>query len=266
MNVVFIGCGNMGTALLRASLSISDIDDIYVIEKRKEQRDRLKEMDSRLVLSDKIEVLPENSLVIFAVKPQDMEAAVREAFPYINNAKDIAILSIAAGITVDYYKKQLSNDIPIFRVMPNTPGLVSAGVSGVFCSEKDKEFWPVAHKIISGLGEVVEVKEEKLIDVITAVSGSGPAYFFLLTEMLAEYAVQNGLTKGQADLLARRTCYGAGILLERFGLSPKELREMVTSKKGTTEAAIKTMLKSGIRDILFSGFSAAEKRAKELSL
>ncbi len=256
----------MGTALLKAALSISEIDNIYIIEKRKEQRERLKEIDRRLIVSEKIDSLPDSFLVIFAVKPQDMESAVKETLPYIDKAKDVAILSIAAGVTVDYYQRQTNKDIPIFRVMPNTPGLLSAGVSGVFCNKRDEKFWPITHKIISGLGEVVEIEDEELIDVITAVSGSGPAYFFLLTQVLAEYAISRGLTKEQAELLARRTCYGAGVLLDRFDASPEELRMMVTSKKGTTEAAINFMLEAGIRDILLSGFERAEKRAKELSL
>lgn len=261
VDVMMIGCGNMGSALLKPIVEAKDVDRILVVEKKKEKRDRVKNM-----FPDDIEVVdsvPEfgSGLIIIAVKPQD----VAEIVPVVKEriGKQVTILSIVAGVTCSYYRDALgiSN---IIRAMPNTPGLLGVGITGVVYDDGVR-YSEIAMKILEGLGDVVRVKKEEDIDTITAISGSGPAYFFFLSQMLKEFGCEMGLNEEVARRLVRRTAYGAGVLLEQMHASCEELREMVTSPGGTTEAAIKYMTEHKINDILKGAFLQAKKRAKELS-
>ncbi len=261
VDVMMIGCGNMGSALLKPIVKCKDIDRILVVEKKEERRRRVKDM-----FPDDVEVfdsIPKFSrgLVVVAIKPQDLP----EIMPIMNRriGKEVTILSIAAGITRSYYQNALGIN-NVIRAMPNTPGLLGVGITGVVYDDEVR-YSGVAIKILEGLGDVVRVEKEEDIDTITAISGSGPAYFFFLSQMLKEFGCEMGLKEEIARLLARRTAYGAGVLLEQMEASCEELREMVTSPGGTTEAAINYMTEHKINDILKGAFLRAKKRAKELS-
>ncbi len=261
VDVMMIGCGNMGLALLKAAVVSREVDRILVVEKREERRQKIKDLFPKDV--EVYDTIPEfgSGLVVIAVKPQDLPSVI----PTLKerSGREITILSIAAGITRRYYQEALGVK-DVIRAMPNTPGLLGVGITGVVYEDGVK-YSDVAMEILRGLGEVVRVDSEEDIDTITAISGSGPAYFFLLTQLLKEFGVEMGLSEDTAKLLARRTAYGAGVLLERMEGSCEELRRMVTSPGGTTEAAIKYMTEKGISDILKGAFLRAKERAKELS-
>ncbi len=262
MKVVFLGCGNMGTALLKSALQIQEVGEIIVVEKRDQQRQKLSTAFGEIKLQEQIPSIKDPCLIIIAVKPQDIEDLVVDLKEKLL-CRNVGILSIAAGITRDFYYNRLG-ELTVIRAMPNTPGLLGAGITAVIY-EKQDFFAELSCKILEGLGDVVQLNNEELMDVVTAVSGSGPAYFFYLVEVLSEFAIESGLQEDVAEKLARKTCYGAGLLLERMDLSAKRLREMVTSKGGTTESAINYMTQNGISDILKEAFAQAVKRAKELA-
>ncbi len=262
VDVMMIGCGNMGSALLKPIVRCKDINRILVIEKREDKKNQIKNMfPDDVEIFDSIQEF-KSGLLIIAVKPQD----VPKIMPVMKQriGRQVTILSIAAGITRSYYRTALGID-SIIRAMPNTPGLLGVGITGVVYDDEVR-YGDIAIKILEGLGDVVKVEREEDIDTITAISGSGPAYFFFLSQMLKEFGCEMGLNEEVARRLARRTAYGAGVLLEQMEASCEELRKMVTSPGGTTEAAIKYMTEHKIDDILKSAFLQAKKRAKELSM
>ncbi len=262
IDVMLIGCGNMGSALLKAIVSCKEVNRIVIVEKREERRKRIKEIFPKDVEVYKEMPNFDGGLIIVAVKPQDLPSLLPVMKEKLARGK-ISILSIAAGITRNYYQKNLGIT-NVIRAMPNTPGLLGAGITGVIYDD-DVDYSDLAIKILEGLGLVVRVDKEEDIDTVTAVSGSGPAYFFFLTQMLEEFGREMGLDPEIARLLARRTAYGAGVLLEQMEDTCEDLRKMVTSPGGTTEAAINYMTNHRLDDILKSAFFEAKKRAQELA-
>ena len=178
--------------------------------------------------------------------------------------EETLVVSIAAGISIAYLRSCLGDKIRVARVMPNTPALAQAGAAGIALSENctpaDKE---AVLTIFQAVGEAVLVAEED-IDAVTALSGSGPAYFFHMVECLIEAAKAEGLNESVATLLARQTLYGAGKLLHESPDSPGTLRQKVTSKGGTTEAALNAFAAEGFSKVIQAGVTAAAARSKEL--
>jgi pyrroline-5-carboxylate reductase len=201
-------------------------------------------------------------VLILAVKPQMMDQAVQALGP-IDPAKTLFV-SIAAGISIGHLQSLLGDKTRVVRVMPNTPALVRAGAAGIApspnCTDEDIER---VRAIFESVG-IVEQVTEQAMDIVTALSGSGPAYFFYLVECMTEAAVHAGLSPDQARRLAVQTLFGAGRLLAESGESAATLRERVTSKGGTTEAALKTLAALGFAEIVQAGVAAAATRSKEL--
>ena len=201
-------------------------------------------------------------VLVLAVKPQTMDEALAQIKPGLTSRT--LIVSIAAGISITFIAKRLSDRTRIVRVMPNTPAMVNAGAAGIAlgasCTHEDEQ---TARAIFASIG-VVEVVDEKLIDAVTALSGSGPAYFFYVVECLVKAAQQHGLTAEQATTLVSQTLLGSGLLLKQSGESAATLRERVTSKGGTTEAALRTFREKGLEEAIAAGVQAAVARAKEL--
>ncbi|MFO7688499.1 MAG: pyrroline-5-carboxylate reductase [Desulfobacterales bacterium] len=275
--VGFIGAGNMGEAFIgaliqsgrlpAAKISVADVDA--------RRLDCLKQRYGVMVLGDNAALFQNCRMVVLAVKPQQMPAVLKDLSGrggYRLTERKL-VLSIAAGFTIHKIEAilyprleaQSVRNLPIIRVMPNTPALVLSAVSGMsvnrFVTEEDA--W-AARTLLQAVGDVLEFEEEAL-DAVTALSGSGPAYVFYLVEAMTAAGIQMGLEPGAAASLAAATLRGAAKLLEASGEPPEELRRKVTSPGGTTAAAIDVFQKRGFKPIVVEAIAAARRRAQELS-
>jgi pyrroline-5-carboxylate reductase len=208
------------------------------------------------------EVAATASILILAVKPQDMEAALKAIAPSVDQTK--TVISIAAGTSIASLADRLPSKARIVRVMPNAPALVLAGAAGIARGEhataQDLE---VAVAIFSAVGRAVVV-EEKHLDAVTGLSGSGPAYVFLFIEALADAGVKMGLARDVAKLLAAQTVLGAAKMLLESGRHPAELKDLVASPGGTTIAGLHALERGGLRGIVMEAVEAATIRSREL--
>lgn len=199
--------------------------------------------------------------LVLAVKPQVMQEALQGLRP----ARTTTVVSIAAGLRVEALRSWLGPDAPIVRCMPNTPALLRCGVTGLYAPagtpERSRQ---LADRILGAVGQTCWLADEGLLDAVTALSGSGPAYYFLLTEALRDAGRELGLDAATAKLLAERTLVGAGRMAESGGRDVAELRANVTSKGGTTEAAVNLLEQRGLRGLLADALRAAAARARQL--
>jgi|SRR3989344_4279698 len=258
----FIGSGKMATALVKAILKagIASSSDIISSDKNEAQLKNIaKETNIKTTKNNK-EAVKNDDIVFLAVKPQDMEPVLEEIKAEIKNQ---LIVSIAAGIRLEFLQSRLRN-ARIIRVMPNTPCLVgemAAGYAlGKSCNDKDRQS---IKKILNAAGKAIEMKEN-LLDAVTGLSGSGPAFVAYLIEALAEGGVKAGLSKETAAELAVQTFKGTAKLLQETKISPKELIDMVSSPKGTTVAGREVLEKSDVREVLIKTIEAAAKRSREM--
>lgn len=263
----FIGGGNMAQALLEGVLKtgLYEADHIWVSDIRFERLDELKAQYSVSVTTDNVELTQHADILVLSVKPQVMSDVLGAIAGTLKEG--VLVISIAAGITTAAIAEKLG-DVQIVRVMPNTPALVGAGASGLYNASALKEGFNTALDICSSVGSALEVESEDLIDAVTAVSGSGPAYYFLLMEEMIKAGVQQGLTEESAKALVLQTAKGAALLAEsaqQRGEDPAILRQKVTSPGGTTEAALKVMNDNGFGKIVMEALAAARKRGQELS-
>ncbi|KAI1431229.1 pyrroline-5-carboxylate reductase [Xylaria sp. CBS 124048] len=269
--LAFIGGGNMATAII-GGLSAKGIDkqNICVAEPWDVNRNKLTEIGVRTSTSN-AEAAHDADLLVISVKPQVTKVVCQElAAAWAQRASTPLIISIAAGITLDSLKAWLKlpdGRVPhIVRVMPNTPALVGEGASGLYADESvtstEKE---LTAALVSSISKVSEwVDREAHIDVVTGLSGSGPAYFFAMVEHLIDSAVNLGLSKEQATRLAKQTCLGAGKMLVESTEEPAQLRKNVTSPNGTTAAALESFEASGLKDAVDKAVKAATSRGEEL--
>ncbi len=261
-HIAFIGGGNMASAiisgLLRQGVSVHNID---VVEPFAEARDRLKELFGIEAQSQAGPFLAHASVVVWAVKPQSFkEAALQVRF----HTKDALHVSVAAGIRSDSISHWLGNE-RVIRTMPNTPALIGKGITGLYAraavTEADRQ---KAERIIATTGEFLWLDAESQLDAVTALSGSGPAYMFYFMEAMTAAGADMGLSREQAYKLAVATFIGAGELARSSNEPPEILRQRVTSKGGTTYAAITAMDASGVKPLFAQALHAAQQRAKEL--
>lgn len=259
MRVGFIGGGNMAEALIKGMVQ-SGLKDIMVSEPRNERRDYLGKTYNVKTSSGNSDVVRESSIIILAVKPQNMDDVTAEISGVVSEQQ--MVVSIAAGITLSYLASRLKTP-KIIRVMPNTPALVQEGMSVISMCEciHDSEM-AVVRDIFMSVGKVL-VLPEKYMDAVTALSGSGPAFMALFTEAMTEAGMQAGLTQRNASELAIQTFIGTSKLLET-GMPPDKLREMVTSPGGTTAAGLKVFEERGLREMVAAVINAAISRSKEL--
>ena len=255
-----IGCGNMGEAIVRGLLKkgLYSSSDIIATDVRSE---RLREIGQIETTNNNQEAADKADILILAIKPQSMEEVLKELKPKIQERH--LIISIAAGVRLERIETILPK-ARVIRVMPNTPGLIGCGISSLSCgSQTIKQDEETATRIFSALGDVVKV-EEKLMDAVCALSGSGPAYIFLIIESLIAAGVKMGLSYNLAKRLVLATVVGSARLVAETGKHPAELRDQVTSPGGTTASALNIMETEGLRGIIQKAVLAAEKRAKEL--
>ncbi|MBF0122098.1 MAG: pyrroline-5-carboxylate reductase [Candidatus Omnitrophica bacterium] len=258
MKIGFIGCGNMGEAILA---SLHKKHQCYICEPRLDRQMYLKKKYVAVfgMLSDVAKVA---DAVILAVKPQDLPDVFAEIRKLPLNKK--VIISIAAGITTKAIEKALSG-VRVIRVMPNLPAMVGKGVSGLCRGSKaTPRDLALAKSFFDGLGSSIVV-QEKMIDAVTAVSGSGPAYVFLFVESMMKAARKLGFDEKDAKVLVYGTLLGSAHMLAKSADSAEALRLKVTSKGGTTQAAIDVFMQRDIIGIYEKALGAAKKRAVELS-
>lgn len=264
MKISFIGGGNMAAALIGGLLGRGHrAQDIAVVEIAEDARARLRERFGVHCTALAGEALPGSAAVVLAVKPQQLRDAARLAGPLAGPA---VVVSIAAGIRLDDIARWLGRDAPLVRAMPNMPALLGMGVTGLYARpEVSAEQRRLAEDILAAAGKVVWLEREGLIDAVTALSGSGPAYVFYFIEALVDGGVAAGLDPGVARLLSIETVRGAAELAARSAESPAQLRERVTSKGGTTERALASFERDGVKKAVERGLAAAGARAAELS-
>lgn len=263
--VAFIGCGNMGSALISGTLGSGLIskDKVLVTDIRPKQLEYIKEKEGVSTTENNREAVEKSDIIVLAVKPQVMEKVLSEIRDVVT--EDKLIISIAAGITTGFIEKVLGRQVPVVRVMPNTPALVKTGASGLspgkYAGEEEEA---IAEQMMLRVGIVVKVQEE-MLDAVTALSGSGPAYIFYIIESLIEAGVEMGLQEDDARKLVEQTVLGAVKMVMETGESPQVLRAKVTSPGGTTEAALKYLEEKGFQKILIAAVKEAAVRSKELS-
>ena len=261
MKIAFLGGGNMAGALIGGLLAKGyDRRDISVIELSAAARERLAAQHGVRPSAAPDATTAEADTVLLAVKPQDMRSALA-GLP----TRDKLVISIAAGVRIEALSRWLGGHRKIVRCMPNTPALIGAGITGLYAApDVTAEERNKAEAILGAVGEVVWVAEERLLDPVTAVSASGPAYVFWFIEQLAASAVRFGLPEKEAKALALHTVLGAAKLAAGSDHPPGELRRQVTSKGGTTEAALKVFEEEKLAERLMKALEAASRRGAEL--
>lgn len=260
MKLALMGCGNMGEAILSA---LEKKHTWYVVEPQAKKRQSLKRK-YRCHFVEIAEAVQKAEVIILAVKPQDIKSVLDLISQ--ENLKDKLFISIAAGITTSFIEKALKSSARVIRVMPNLPIVIQKGVTGMCAGKKAKKAdFKKAQDLFSVMGPVVLVVE-KMMNAVTAVSGSGPAYVFLFAEAMMKSAKSLGLSDKQAQILIYQTLLGSAHLLMQSKDSAEVLRQKVTSKGGTTQAAIETFLKDDFMNIFKKALKSAQKRAQELAV
>lgn len=260
--VAVIGVGAMGEALASGLLGAGwDPGEITLCVRRLERADELAHKTGCEVVLDPIEAIRGREVVAVAVKPRDVVDLLKTVAGMVT--EDQTVISLAAGVTTQTYESQLGA-VPVVRAMPNTPALVREGVTGIAPgSHARTKHLDVAREVLGAVG-AVRIMEESLLDAVTAVSGTGPAYVFLLAEALTEAAMREGLPRDVAENFVHQTIRGAGHLLTDTGKSPARLRYEVTSPGGTTAAAMHVLEEKGFRAVVEDAVRAAAVRAREL--
>ncbi|HUK57618.1 MAG TPA: pyrroline-5-carboxylate reductase [Stellaceae bacterium] len=261
--ILLVGCGKMGGALLTGWRERGIAKSYLVVEPMMPASMRATEVT---VYADP-KALPADlapAAIVFAVKPQALDDVAPH---YRRYARTAPFLSICAGKTIAYFARQLGPDAAIVRAMPNTPAAIGRGIA-VLCANPAADYAARAlcGELLAAVGEIAWVEDEGLIDAVTAVSGSGPAYVFLLIECMAVAGVEAGLPADLAMQLARATVAGSGELARRAPESAAQLREAVTSPGGTTRAALDVLMaKDGLEPLMKKAVAAATRRSRELA-
>ncbi len=268
--ISFIGSGNMAEALIKGLMSSSTIEstNIFASDMNKERLKYIHNEYKVQLASDNIEATQKADILILAVKPQVMHEVTDQISASVDSSK--LVISIAAGVGLETIQKSLdkkgSKKLHLIRAMPNTPALVQTGVTalskGINSTEEDLNR---AIEIFSAVGKVVEV-DESLMDAVTGLSGSGPAYIFLIIDALASAGVKEGLPRDIAMTLSLQTVLGAAKLASESGEQPEELIDRVSSPGGTTVAGMRSLEEGKLKAVLINAVEAATRRSKELGL
>lgn len=263
MNITFLGGGNMANALIGGLLNNGfPVSEIAVIEIGTENRTRLEKTYGVHCYAKAEATALQCDAVVLAVKPQQMREACVALQPFVEQQ---LVISIAAGLRLSDLSRWLGGHDKLVRAMPNTPALIGCGLSGLYALPTVSEAEKLgAERILRAGGTTLWVDEEAQLDAVTAISGSGPAYVFLFIEALEQAAIQLGFTPRQARQLALETTLGASKLAAQSDEPAGTLRERVTSKGGTTEAALQAMSERGVKDGIIAGVLAANTRSAEL--
>jgi pyrroline-5-carboxylate reductase len=273
--ITLLGCGKMGSAMLEGWLADTNLDaNFTIIEPHQTHLGWLKGQKTVRLYADCAAAIadgaPFSTMIVLAVKPQMMDEAI--AGLGVMKHADCAYLSIAAGISTAWLKQRLSDDAIVIRAMPNTPAAIGKGITAIYADapnhpskQAPNRARDLAIQLLAAVGQVVHVRDEALMDGVTALSGSGPAYVFLLVEALTEAGIKVGLPDDLAGELAKATVCGAGALMAAVDTAPAILRENVTSKGGTTAAALEVLMADDeLASLMTKAVAAAKARSIEL--
>jgi pyrroline-5-carboxylate reductase len=263
--IAFIGGGNMARSLIGGLLNNGIAPtDIRVAEPQAAAREALARDFGVAAFADNAQAVAEAEVVVLAVKPQVMPA-IRNGLEDILQRQRPLLISIAAGVRLDQLERWFGA-LPIVRCMPNTPALIGAGATGLCANARvSAPQRAQAQHVLDSAGLTRWIDDEALMDTVTGLSGSGPAYFFALVEALEDAATAQGLPRDTARALAVQTCLGAGRMLAESGEAPGELRRRVTSPNGTTQAALESFAADGLPRITARAVAAATRRGGELA-
>ena len=273
--ITLLGCGKMGSAMLEGWLADTNLDaNFTIIEPHQTHLGWLQGQKSVRLYADcaaaNADGAPVSTMIVLAVKPQMMDDAIAG----LGNMKhaDCAYLSIAAGISTGWLKQRLGDAAIVIRAMPNTPAAIGKGITALYAdapyqasNQAPIQARNLASQLLAAVGQVVHVQDEALMDGVTALSGSGPAYVFLLVEAMTEAGIKAGLPDDLAAELAKATVCGAGALMAAVDTAPAILRENVTSQGGTTAAALAVLMADdGLTSLTTKAVAAAKARSIEL--
>ena len=265
--VAYVGGGNMARALAGGMLAAGyEPGHLWISEPAAEQRARLaEELPGAMIVEGNDEAVRDAECLLLAVKPQILADVCKPLAPLVQRSRPL-VISIAAGVRARDIEAWLGGELPVVRVMPNQPALLRLGISGLYANEHTSDHQlRAATNIISTTGPVVKVASEEDIDAVTAVSGTGPAYFYLLVDMLVKSAVELGLDYDAAVTLVLETARGAGEMAEQSGETMDSLIARVRSPGGTTAAAFDYLDGTDFRAIFSAAVTAARDRAIELA-
>jgi pyrroline-5-carboxylate reductase len=263
--IAILGGGKIGESLLSGLLSSGwrKPEEIVVSGRRQERIDELAERYGVETTLSNSDAVSEAAFIVIAVKPQDFEVLLAEVGGLLS--ADQTVLSVAAAMPTAKIEKYLSDGVPVLRAMPNTPATVHEGVAGLCAgAHANDAHLAMAEEVLTHVGRVVKVPEPYM-DAVTAVSGSGPAYFALLAEAMIEAGILLGLSREVSTELVVQTMFGTAKLLRDEKMHPVELREMVTSPGGTTIRAIRELERAGVRAAFLNAIQAAMERSQELA-
>jgi len=260
-----IGSGKIGEALINGIISSKKItrQDICSSDKKEDRRGYISKEYSIDCFENNVDVVTRSDVIILAIKPNEVKKVVTEISKALT--KKHLLITIAAGVTINYISKNLKKNVPIIRGMPNTPVLVKEGMTVLTTSNGTDEHLALAKEIFESVGKVV-VLEEKYLDIVTGLSGSGPAYIFMVIESLAESGVKLGIPREISNLLAAQTTLGAAKMVLETGEHPALLRDMVTTPGGVTIDGIIQLEEGKLRTSIINAVVKATNRSKELVL
>src|SRR4051794_40698964 len=262
MRIAILGAGRIGESLI-AGLQSSDWAELVATSRREERAAELRERHGIEATVSNADAIAGADVIVLAAKAQDLDTLLEEIGPLL--VPEQTVLSVAAAIPTASIERRLAAEVPVVRAMPNVASTVHQGIAGM-CAGRHagREHLDRAATVLRALGEVVEVPEESM-DAITAVSGSGPAYYALLAEAMIEAGILLSLSREVSTKLVVQTMLGTARLLRDEGMHPVELREMVTSPGGTTIRAIRELEVAGVRAAFMNAINAAMERSKELA-
>lgn len=265
MKVAIVGCGNMGMAFAKSFLRYDLVkkDDLLLIEKSADRSESLKAEKTGIVVDTISPRVAEYDLIILSVKPQDF-ASVQDDLRAVIQPNQV-VLSIMAGIPISLIQERLQHR-QVIRAMPNTPAMLGLGITG-FAAADEVQIGNLrkVENLINATGRSIFLDNEAMLDAVTAVSGSGPAYFYYIVKAMVEAGKQLGFEESVSTLLVKQTMLGAYNLIQNTDKSLDELIKAVASKGGTTEAALKRFEEGKLAETLVEGMKAAQVRATELS-
>jgi len=262
----FIGAGNMASAIIGGLVASGcKAEDIWVSDVDDAKLQALEQLHGLHAVGDNAQLVDKVDVLVLSVKPQMMKAVLQPLAERVQQRKPL-VISVAAGLATADLERWLGGQVAMVRTMPNTPALVRSGATALFAnprvSERQHE---IAESIMRATGLALWVEQESQLDAVTALSGSGPAYFFLLIESMQKAGEQLGLAAETARLLAVQTAFGAAKLALEVEDSAEQLRAKVTSPGGTTEQAIKVFMERGMPQMVAEAMTAADQRAQELA-
>lgn len=264
MKIGFIGCGNMGSAMVGGMIKskVVNEEEVTVSSKTEGTLNKLKDKFAVNTTLDNKEVVLKSDIIILAVKPYMYEAVIKEISDVVTEEK--IIVTIAAGVTIEKVTNWFNKEIKLIKTMPNTPALVGEAMTAICANEKitDEELQQVI-KIFESFGRI-EILEEKDFHAFTALCGSSPAYVFMFIEAMADTAVKQGIQRKKAYNLAAQAVLGSAKMVLETGIHPGELKDMVCSPGGTTIEAVAELEKSGFRAAVINAIEKCEEKSKKM--